>query len=266
MTGNTLRSFAWGVSSLCRYISGQRMAEDVLCDLKYENVSPSVHAGEGKNRGWWLAGVAGFCLLTGIITARQSFIVVSPHALSCLCVIILSVYVLGARVYQRRLVHHHRWQIDYYLPMVMERLVMAVEAGLDLIPAFHAVVEIEEQESDHTDPITALLAEVCRYVDSGIGFPEALALVESRASGSALKHAFVHLALAYQEGGEIIYPLRELSDASQIQFQETLEEEIAKMPVRATLPLLCTFAGLIISFLTAPLIQVLAITQQAHPG
>ena len=72
----------------------------------------------------------------------------------------------------------------------------------------------------------------------------------------SVRHAFVHFGLAYKQGGEIVRPLRELSDATQAHYQECIEEEIARLPVRAVLPLVVTFAGLIICFLTVPLIQV----------
>jgi hypothetical protein len=50
--------------------------------------------------------------------------------------------------------------------------------------------------------------------------------------------------------------LKELSDATQTQYQESVEEEIAKLPVRAVLPLILTFTGLIVCFLTVPIVQV----------
>jgi hypothetical protein len=61
-------------------------------------------------------------------------------------------------------------------------------------------------------------------------------------------------------------PLKELSDATQSFYQETIEEEIARLPVKATLPLLCTFAGLIIFFITSPLIQVITMTAGVSAG
>jgi hypothetical protein len=41
-----------------------------------------------------------------------------------------------------------------------------------------------------------------------------------------------------------------------------VEEEIAKLPVKAVLPLVLTFAGLIVCFLTVPLIQVGSLTSK----
>jgi hypothetical protein len=72
----------------------------------------------------------------------------------------------------------------------------------------------------------------------------------------AVRHCFIHLAVAHEEGGELVMPLKELSDSTQLYYQETVDEEIAKLPVKATMPLLLTFAGLILLFLTSPLVQV----------
>jgi Flp pilus assembly protein TadB len=155
--------------------------------------------------------------------------------------------------------------IDYFLPIVMERIVMAVESGLDIVPAIEAVISLKEDSGEEPDPVTETLAKIPHYSSAGLGFLEAINLLNKEISSPSLKHALVHLGIAYREGGEIIHPLRELSDATQLYFQESVEEEIAKMPVKATVPLLCTFAGLIISFLTTPLIQVISITSKAMP-
>jgi len=70
------------------------------------------------------------------------------------------------------------------------------------------------------------------------------------------------LGLAQAEGGELVRPLRELSDATQMYYQESVEEEIARLPAKAVMPLVVTFAGLIICFLTIPLVQVGAMMEK----
>ena len=160
---------------------------------------------------------------------------------------------------------------------------MAVQAGLDVIPALKAIVELDQKLIDASaqgensqqggsalpqskpDPVSELLLIVTKLTESGLSFEQALRDVASLVNCSALRHAFIHLAVAQKEGGEIIMPLRELSDSTQLYFQESAEEEIAKLPVKATLPLICTFAGLILCFITSPLIQVLTLTARAVP-
>lgn len=164
-------------------------------------------------------------------------------------------------------------RIEFFLPIVMERLVMAVQAGHDILAALKALIDLEaspvSKSSSHfevqEDPVMGLLRRVYRLAESGVGVERSLHDVAASVNCPALRHAFIHLAQAHKEGGELVSPLRELSDSTQLYYQESVEEEIAKLPVKATLPLLCTFAGLIIFFLTAPLIQVLDITTKAMP-
>ncbi|MEZ4753888.1 MAG: hypothetical protein R3A13_06200 [Bdellovibrionota bacterium] len=160
-------------------------------------------------------------------------------------------------------------EIVFYLPVVMERIVMAVQSGLDILPALKAVSELDQRTRTETkmvfslekaDPVSRLLGLVVKLSDSGLGFEQALNDVASLVESSPLKHAFIHLGVAQREGGELIMPLKELSDSTQLYFQESVEEEIAKLPVKATMPLLCTFAGLIVCFITTPLVQIVELT------
>lgn len=177
----------------------------------------------------------------------------------------------------RKLHDDFKRQIDFYLPVVMERLVMAVHAGLDVISAIRVILEHEHEQgkiavesgqlasSGELDPVSKLMEIALRLTEAGLSFDQALKEVANSVQSAALRHAFVHLGLAYREGGELVMPLRELSDSTQLYFQETAEEEISKMPVKATLPLVCTFAGLILLFLTSPMIQILQMTSRAIP-
>lgn len=181
---------------------------------------------------------------------------------------------LGGFVFERikfnRRREKHKGELIYFLPIVMERIVMAAQSGLDVYSAISRVVELEQKDRPvgsmvKLDPITKLLEIVKELTESGLGFESALQEVAGQIDCSPLRHAFMHLGLAHQEGGEMVKPLTELSDATQLYYQESIEEEIAQLPVRATLPLLCTFAGLIIGFLTSPLLQILKFTTKAVP-
>ena len=162
--------------------------------------------------------------------------------------------------------------LEYNLPLVMERIVMAVEAGLDIVSALQNIVKLEKEglgeelaNVKEIDPVTRLLEVVMALSDAGLRFETALYDTAHVVDNSSIKHAFVHLALAYKEGGELIMPLRELSDATQLQYQEILEEEIASLPIKATMPLVLVFAGLVICFLTGPIVQILQTMGEAMP-
>lgn len=165
---------------------------------------------------------------------------------------------------KKKYIDTYQYRINFYLPLIMERLVMAVQAGQDVLPAIGIIVDVEKS-GKKLDPICELLSKVKRLTESGLSFEKSLHQVAESVDSGSLRHAFIHLALAYKDGGELILPLRELSDSTQIFYQETIEEEIAKMPVKATMPLLLTFAGLIICFLTSPIIQILDVMANAVP-
>lgn len=147
-------------------------------------------------------------------------------------------------------------QIDFHLPNAMERVVMAVGAGLDVVPA------LREASRDCADPVSAAFQEIVALSEAGAPAAEAMQTVSERTKSFSLRHALVHLAIAHAQGGEIVKPLKELSDATQAHFQESVEEQIARLPVKAVLPLVVTFAGLILCFVTVPLLQIGSITRR----
>lgn len=161
----------------------------------------------------------------------------------------------------RVLTRREERQIDYYLPIVLERIVMAVSSGLDLIAAITVVLQLERGRVEsglvaESDPVSKLLEQVIKLTESGLSFEESLDSVAGTVSNVSVRHAFVHIALAHKEGGELAAPLAELSDATQQFYQEKVEEEIAKLPAKATLPLLCIFAGVIICFIVFPFMRL----------
>ncbi len=207
---------------------------------------------------------AGMVLMIKSIFASSTI----PSTLALLVASLSIGYLIQKAGYRKRKAQHIR-NIEFFLPVVMERIVMAVQAGLDIIPALKAIMDLDAGKSEgkggfvgshrQKDPVTRLLGMVVELTESGLGFEESLRSVAENIGCVALKHSFIHLAVAQKEGGEIIGPLKELSDSTQLYYQDSIEEEIAKMPVKATMPLLCTFAGLIICFITSPLIQILTI-------
>lgn len=206
-------------------------------------------------------------------TSGSTFVLVGLFGLSIqrAIVTLLAVGSISYLLYRRHLRQKEvrlRRQISAVLPSVVERIVMGVHAGLDVIPAIERVVALGVKESATLgvalDPVTTMLQSVMSRYYVGVSLEDSLEECVRKSDSIALRHAFVHLAIAHREGGELVAPLRELGDATQLFYQETIEEEINKLPVKATLPLVLTFAGLILCFLVTPIVQVLTITQR--PG
>lgn len=143
-------------------------------------------------------------------------------------------------------------RLEFFLPLAMERVVMSVTSGLDIIPA------LSEAARKNTDPVSDVFRRIVSLSEGGLRVEHAIHAVANDVPSSSVKHALVHLGLAYKQGGEVVRPLKELSDATQTQYQETVEEDIAKLPVKAVVPLILTFTGLIVCFLTIPVLQISA--------
>lgn len=141
-------------------------------------------------------------------------------------------------------------KLEFFLPLAMERVVMAVTSGLDIIPA------LSEAARNNRDPVSDVFRKIVSLSEGGLRVEQAISSVANEVPSSSVKHALVHLGLAYKQGGEVVRPLKELSDATQQQYQENIEEEIAKLPVKAVVPLILTFTGLIVCFLTVPVMQI----------
>ena len=202
--------------------------------------------------------------LIGAAVGVLAKLLLVPGDLSLLCILGLMGLAAGYLVAQSRLrrrTAEYTQALEFYLPVVMERLVMAVQSGLDILAALGAIIELERSalggDERRFDPITRLFAVVHRLAERGLTFGQALEEVAAGVECGAVRHCFIHLAVAHEEGGELVMPLKELSDSTQLYYQESVDEQIAKLPVKATLPLLCTFSGLILFFLTSPLMQLM---------
>jgi Flp pilus assembly protein TadB len=146
-------------------------------------------------------------------------------------------------------------RMEFYLPTVMERIVMGVGTGLDIVPA------LREAAAKSRDPVSELLRWIVSLSEAGVPVEAAIEAASKRAGCTSVKHALIHIGLAHRQGGEIVRPLKELSDATQLAYQEVVEEYISRLPVKAVLPLVITFTGLIVCFLTVPLMQVSSLTK-----
>jgi hypothetical protein len=161
------------------------------------------------------------------------------------------------------------------LPLAMEELLMAVEAGHDVLSAMRVILtqrgllssSVERGENplpNNRIPLSTVAHEkflhIYQLTEVGLSFESALEQVAEETDSLPFRHAMLHLAVCHRDGGELIMPLRELSDATQLCYQEEVEEIIAKLPVRATPALICSFAGLLFCAMSLPFSSLLDVT------
>jgi Flp pilus assembly protein TadB len=212
--------------------------------------SDQQHENPAARRTAWLVGAA-LGALVSLLFLKM--------AVPTLLVVMMVCALVGELYWSRRKDAREKLRLrkmEFYLPTVMERIVMAVGSGLDVVPA------LREASYRGKDPVSELMRWIVALSESGTPVGSAFEVASQQRVPSSVKHACIHLGLAYRQGGEIVRPLRELSDAAHVAYQETVEEQIATLPVKAVLPLVLTFTGLIICFLTVPLMQVGSLTKE----
>lgn len=241
-----------------RHYSRMAMLQEQLASLDEASNPVSVAPVEDLQRKGYDVKI-----LIPVVILALAALTLSLQTTVALAIAIPSGLVLFKGHRERANKERERERLTFYLPLVMERIVMAVEAGLDVLPALHTVYSLELENKSELDPVTLLLKEACDLAENGATLEQALKDVAAKVDSIGVKHAFIHLALAHRDGGELVQPLRELSDSTQLYYQETMEEMIAKLPVKATLPLVITFGGLIMCFLASPIVQILMMTSKA---
>ncbi len=270
MTSVLIVAVALCAAYIVVFLTDQRSARDVLDDLARsdDEISEESKPRESRRKKSDNRKQIFLFFLLALVLIVLKFVFFMPtEMLVVLGGMGAALLYLLTRYIGSRKPEHDIEGIEYHLPLIMEQLVMAVQSGYDVFSALKVVLDTEIDVVEHKrSPMYALLLRTRTLIESGLTVEEALKEVSHTVPSPALRHAFLHLAIAHREGGELVRPLRELSDATQLYYQETVEERIAKLPVKATVPLVITFAGLLLMFLTSPLIKVMEMTSKGVPG
>jgi hypothetical protein len=123
-------------------------------------------------------------------------------------------------------------EIMFYLPIVIEQMVIGVSSSLDIGPCIQKICEMSK-ERDRTNAVIQLLEQSQIYVRSGNSHME-------------LKHAFNAIAQVSRHGGEVTKQLQELADAVTVQREAQIEAKIKKLELSATGPVALAFLAFMI--------------------
>jgi Flp pilus assembly protein TadB len=130
----------------------------------------------------------------------------------------------------------------YFLPLVIEQIAIGVSSSLDIGPCLSMLVNMATERESH-NPVSEMFIHAEKLMRSGLNLEESLVEVAEANGQHEIKHAFLFLAQCSKHGGEISKQLQELADAVMTQRQVQVEAKIAQLPVKATGPLGCVFAG-----------------------
>ncbi|RME60169.1 MAG: hypothetical protein D6780_03845, partial [Candidatus Dadabacteria bacterium] len=145
--------------------------------------------------------------------------------------------------------------IMYYLPVVIEQVVIGVSSSLDVGPCLQNIVNMADERDSHNE-VTELLRIVQYYVKSGISLEKSLEEVGQRSGHTELKHAFMSLAQVARHGGEVTKQLQELAESVAAQREAQIEGKIKRLELVAIAPVGLVFLGFLIILLTTFFMQL----------
>ena len=143
----------------------------------------------------------------------------------------------------------------FYLPLVIEQVVIGVSSSLDIGPCLQRVVTMADERDTH-NCVTELLRVTQHYIRSGVSLEDALIEVGRRSGHTELKHAFMSLSQVAKHGGEVSRQLQELADAVSNQREAKVETKIKKLELEATVPVAVVFCGFLLIILSGFGIQI----------
>jgi len=148
-------------------------------------------------------------------------------------------------------------EIMYFLPLVIEQVSIGVSSALDVGPCIAQIITMANERDSH-NPVTEMFVHVEKLIRSGLNLEDGLTEVAEASGMSEVKHAFMFLAQCSKHGGELSKQLQELADSVMTQRQVQIEGKIASLPVKATGPLACVFAGFFALLFAGLLVRLLS--------
>lgn len=154
-----------------------------------------------------------------------------------------------------RKIKRRQEEIAFFLPLVIEQLVIGVSSSLDIGPCIQRVVSMADERASH-NPVTELLRYAQAYVKTGVSLEDALNEVGRRSGNPELNHTMMSLAQVARHGGEVVRRMEELADAVTSQRETRIEDKIKKLELVATGPVALVFVGFMIILLSGFLLHI----------
>jgi Flp pilus assembly protein TadB len=161
------------------------------------------------------------------------------------------------RSYLRRAILRRDEEIMFYLPLVIEQLVIGVSSSLDVGPCIRWIVQMADERDSH-NAVTELLRYAQQYMKAGTSMENALILVARLSGHTELKHVFMSLSQVSKHGGEITKQLQELANAVSAQREARIEGKIKKLELEATGPVGLVFVAFMATFLSSLALQIVS--------
>lgn len=172
----------------------------------------------------------------------------------------------AAALYLKRQELAHERRVLFFLPLVMEQLILLIESGLGLLPALHEVLDIgDRQEKIRSNPVQHALSLVYRVSAAGVPFGIAIEQVAAAVPSRPLRHVLLHLDIGSAEGGELVPALRGLSDHCHREWKHSVESRIKKLENAVIFPVFLAVIGLMLLVAAVPLVPLIDLRRHLEP-
>lgn len=149
-------------------------------------------------------------------------------------------------------------EVLFQVPLVLESLILLVEAGLSMLPALERIVS-REDHGGAINPVTRIMRLVYELAAHGIPLGSALEMVAEAANLKVLRHVLLHLDITGTEGGELVPALRSLSDHAHTEWRLSVEYRVKRLENLVVFPVFAAVIGLMFLTASVPLVPVLKV-------
>jgi len=147
-------------------------------------------------------------------------------------------------------------EIVFQVPLVLESLILLVEAGLGILPAIERVVAVDKKKK-RSNPVVRILALVYQLSAKGMPLSQALETVAEVSNIKVLRHVLLHLDISGTEGGELVPALRSLSHHAHTEWKLSVQQRVKKLENYVVFPVFVAVIGLMLLTAAVPLVSVL---------
>lgn len=147
-------------------------------------------------------------------------------------------------------------EILFQLPLVLEGIILLVEAGLGVLPAIERVVSAKEETGD-VNPVVRILRLVYEIAAHGAPLGRALEMVGDAMEFKPLRHVLLHLDISSAEGGELVPALRSLSDHAHTEWRLSVETRVKRLENLVVFPVFASVIGLLFLTAAVPIVPLL---------
>lgn len=147
------------------------------------------------------------------------------------------------------------------LPMLLESLILLVDSGLGLLPALNQLVLQKNKETSLSLP-RYLFGAVHELSGRGMPFSYALKFVSERCAYRSLRHVFLHLDIAGNEGGALVPSLRNLASFAHNEWKHSVEIRVKRLENLVVFPVFGAVIGLILLTAAVPIVPLIELGER----